>query len=173
MFPLQKLGSSVDLSVWMSPIIHQDDTKTCCANAFATICEYLIRRTNNCPYTMPCINLSRLFIYYNGQRKEQQTRHVQDLGVHQRNIALSMRKHGICEEEFWPYRMRLLNKQPSVAAYRQANKYTVNLLSVPVTIEAIETCLHNQIPVPIDIIMDDETEQIIKTNHGFFRHTKN
>ena len=28
MFPLQKLASSVDLSIWMSPIIHQDDAKT-------------------------------------------------------------------------------------------------------------------------------------------------
>ncbi|UJR16673.1 hypothetical protein I4U23_003573 [Adineta vaga] len=171
-FPTQKLASSVDLSIWMTPVIHQDDTRACCANALATICEYLIRRTNNLPYTMASTKLSRLFLYYNGQRKEQQTRHVQDLGVHQRSVALSMRKYGLCEEEFWPYRRRLLNKQPSSTAYRQASKYTVVLLSVPITIEAIETCLHNQIPVPIDIIMDDETEQIIQTNNGFLKMGK-
>ena len=138
-----------------------------CANAFAAICEYLIRRTNNRPFTPTSIILSHLFIYFNGRMKEQHTRHVRDLGVHQRSVALGIREYGACEEEFWSSRWHSLREQPHRTAYQQARKYTAVLLRVPITIEAIETCLHNQIPVPIDIIMDDETAQIITSNNGF------
>ncbi|CAF1468141.1 unnamed protein product [Adineta ricciae] len=166
-FPNQRLAPSVDLRMWMTPITNQNNTRTCCANAFAAICEYLIRRTNNRPFTQTSIILSHLFIYFNGRMKEQHTRHVRDLGVFQRSVALGIREYGACEEEFWSSRWHSLREQPHRTAYQQARKYTAVLLRVPITIEAIETCLHNQIPVPIDIIMDDETVQIITTNNGF------
>ncbi|UJR17877.1 hypothetical protein I4U23_004776 [Adineta vaga] len=44
--------------------------------------------------------------------------------------------------------------QPSRNAYEEANRYTVILLRVPTDILAIETCLHNRISVPIDIILE-------------------
>ncbi|UJR16688.1 hypothetical protein I4U23_003588 [Adineta vaga] len=163
----ERLEPFMDLRVWMTPVKTQDDMNTCCANAFAAICEYLIRRTNNRPYTMNSTELSRLFIYFNGQRHEQRTRHVGDYGAHQESIARTIRRYGICDEIFWPYRKHLLNKEPSAVAYREARKYTAVVFCVPFTIKAIETCLHHQIPVPINMIMDEETEQIIKANEGF------
>ena len=113
------------------------------------------------------VTVSRLFLYYNGQRRDQRTRHVEDVGVDQKSVALGLRQFGICEEEFWPYQAHLLNKQPSLAAYSQARKYTVVLLRVPPTIHAIETCLHHDIPVLIDIIIDPDTAEVINANHGY------
>ncbi|CAF1292991.1 unnamed protein product [Adineta ricciae] len=165
--PMQRLASSVDLRMWLTPIKHQADGNTCCANAFATICEYMIRRMTNRPYTMSSTNLSRLFIYYNGQRQFQHGYHMKDIGVDQRSVALGIRKYGICEEEYWPYDLSLLNIKPSSTAYHRAKKHAVTLLCVPITIEAIETCLHHQILVPIDIIMDEETDRIIESNYGY------
>jgi hypothetical protein len=113
------------------------------------------------------MDVSRLFIYYNGQRMSQKRRTVRDLGVEQRYIALGLRKFGVCDEEYWPYEERYLNKKPSNEAYRQAKQYTAVALCVSIDILAIETCLHNQIPVPIDIILDGATEQSIKANGGY------
>jgi C1A family cysteine protease len=128
----------------------------------AGICEYLIKR-----YSGRHIDVSRLFIYYNGRRISQKTRRVQDTGVNQRNILLAVRKYGICEEKIWPYKRHLLNVEPSIEAYREASRYTVVPLRIPFNIKAIEKCLYNQIPVIIDIKLIDQTGRSIQANHGY------
>jgi C1A family cysteine protease len=60
-----------------------------------------------------------------------------------------------------------LNVEPSSDAYRKASRYTVVPLRIPFTIKAIETCLHNQIPVLIDVKLVNQTGTFIKANHGY------
>ncbi|UJR18050.1 hypothetical protein I4U23_004951 [Adineta vaga] len=161
-FPNPSLLPKVDLRPFMTPVEYQQDMNTCCANAFAGIYEYLIKRT-----TGYHIDVSRLFINYNGQIRTQYGFKMKDLGVNQRDIALSIRNYGVCEEYRWPYSKRFLNHQPSHDAYEEAMNSTVILLRVPIDILAIETCLHNGIPVPIDIILDNDTAINIQMNNGF------
>ncbi|UJR24669.1 hypothetical protein I4U23_006042 [Adineta vaga] len=150
-FPREQLSSSVNLRPWMTPVEQQLDINACCANAFAGVCEYLIKRLHGVH-----IDVSRLFIYYNGRRMNERTGHITDGGVVQRAIALGLQKYGCCKERTWPYIAENVNVKPSNEAYAKAREWTVIPLRIPCTIEAIETCLHNQLPVIIDIILLEE-----------------
>ena len=112
-------------------------------------------------------DVSRLFLYYNGQIISQRTRRVQDQGVSQRDIIFGLRKYGLCSEKVWPYKDHLLNTEPSKEAYRQAGRYTVVPLRVPCSIRSIETCLHHQIPILLDIVLINNTGNVIRANHGY------
>ncbi|UJR17890.1 hypothetical protein I4U23_004789 [Adineta vaga] len=161
-FPVQPLPSRVDLRRFMTDVEDQRKMNTCCANAFVGIYEYLIKRT-----TGYYIDVSRLFINFNGQIRTQYGRLITDLGVNQRDIALGIREYGVCKETSWPYKENFLNVMPSRNAYEEANRYTVILLRVPIDILAIEICLQNGVPVPIDIILDDDTSNNIIMNNGY------
>ncbi|UJR19839.1 hypothetical protein I4U23_022972 [Adineta vaga] len=160
--PKQHLVNSVDLRQWMSPIENQGDMYTCGAHAFAALCNYLFKRSMSRD-----IEVSRLFIHYNAQIIEQRTFGVEDIGVHPLNIALSLRKYGVCEEKYWPYEKHLLNKMPSDLAYERASRYTVIPLHMTFDINSIETCLHNQLPVIISIKLLDTAAQTMQHNGGY------
>ncbi|CAF1355652.1 unnamed protein product [Adineta steineri] len=158
-FPKQRLANSVDLRQWMPPIDNQHDMKTCCASAFAALCNYLFKRSMERQS-----NVSRLFIYYNGQMIQQRTLEVEDRGVFPQNIALGLRKYGVCEEKYWPYEKHLLNELPPDSVYERASRYTVIPLHMICDINTIETCLHNQLPVLIGIKL---IQQNIQHNGGY------
>ncbi|UJR19855.1 hypothetical protein I4U23_022988 [Adineta vaga] len=151
-----------NLRQWMSPINEQGDMNTCGAHAFAALCNYLFKRSMS-----RHIEVSRLFIHYNAQIIEQRTFGVEDIGVNPRNITLSLRKYGVCEEKYWPYEKHLLNKMPSDLAYERASRYTVIPLHMTLDINSIETCLHNQLPVLIGVRIIRSAEQSIQRNGGY------
>ena len=132
------------------------------ANAYAGICEYLIKRK-----TGRHVDVSRLFIYYNGQIIGQRTLSVADKGSNQKDIALGLRKYGACEEKTWPYDPNLVNKEPSAKAYEEASKYTVILMKIPYDVESILTCLHNQIPVMVGIKLMEDVGSDLRRNNGY------
>ena len=131
------------------------------ANAVAGICEYLARR-----YMKRKLEFSRLFLYYNGQVITQQTRRVQDNGAHPQDIILGLREYGVCEESIWPYERRNLNVLPKREAYDQASHFTVVPIRIPPDIKSIETCLHNGIPVLVDVYLLDEHGTKVQANQG-------
>lgn len=106
-------------------------------------------------------------MYYNGQIISQRTRNVHDLGVNTRDIILGIRKYGICEEHIWPYQLDLLNTEPSKRAYDKAIHYTVVPIRIPADIKSIETCLHHQIPVLVDIVLLPNAGTAIYDNYGY------
>jgi C1A family cysteine protease len=132
------------------------------ANAVAGVCEYLFKRYSHRDY-----DVSRLFIYYNGQIISQRTHRVHDYGVSQKDVILGIRKYGLCQEKLWPYDQNLINTEPSKKVYRQASHYTIVPLRIPCNIKAIETCLHHQIPVLLDIILLNNIGSFIQANHGY------
>ena len=81
---------------------------------------------------------------------------ITDQGVVQRAVALGLQKYGCCLEKTWPYIPENVNVKPSDKAFAEAREWTVVPLRIPCTIQAIETCLHNQLPVIIDIILLEE-----------------
>ncbi|CAF1144487.1 unnamed protein product [Adineta ricciae] len=162
--PNQHLASFVDLRQWMSPIDEQGHMQTCAAVAFAGVCDYLFKRFMNNP-----VKVSRLFIYYNAQMIEQKSREVDDNGVLPMNTALGLRKYGVCEESYWPYQNHLLNQMPSDSAYKRASRYTVVPVHTTIDINAIEVCLHNQLPVLVGIRLADESIREVERNGGYLR----
>lgn len=113
------------------------------------------------------MDVSRLFIYYNGQVLSQRTLGVSDEGVEQKNIALGLRKYGVCEEKFWPYRLDKLNVEPPPDVYEKASRYTVVPLRVPCNVRAVQICLRNQVPVLVDLKLVENAHDIIIANDGY------
>jgi C1A family cysteine protease len=132
------------------------------ANAFAGACEYIYKRR-----TGKHIDVSRLFIYYNGQMIDQRSLEVTDDGASKQNTVLGMRKFGICEERIWPYTEGNLNKEPPPHVYAAASKVTVIPLKLPRNLVAMKTCLANQVPFLIGIRLLDSATAEAKKNNGY------
>jgi hypothetical protein len=66
----------------------------------ALVRQYLIKR-----HSGKHIDVSRLFIYYNGQIIDQKRRRVRDYGVPQEAVASGLRKYGVYEEDLWSYKV--------------------------------------------------------------------
>ncbi|UJR27970.1 hypothetical protein I4U23_009228 [Adineta vaga] len=161
-FPVNRLPHRVDLRRHMTPVEDQADMSTCAANAFAGACEYIYKRRFN-----KHIDVSRLFIYYNGQMIDQRSLEVTDDGASKQNTVLGMRKFGICEERLWPYDERLLNKEPPPYVYEAASHVTVIPLKLPRNLVAMKTCLANQVPFLIGIKLLDSATSEAKRNNGY------
>ena len=134
------------------------------AHAVASACEFVFKRDYHLNY-----DVSRLFIFYNGQILSEQNHRVHHDGVYPKHILQGMRKYGLCREEFWRYSRGLLNTEPSKEVYQRASYYTVVPLHLPCTIEAIETCLYHKIPVPINITIYEHAGTAIQANSGVLR----
>jgi len=113
------------------------------------------------------MDVSRLFIYYNGQMIDQRSLEVTDDGASKQNTVLGMRKFGICEERIWPYDERLLNKEPPPHVYDAASRVTVIPLKVPRNLVAMKTCLANQVPFLIGIKLLSSATSEAKRNNGY------
>ncbi|CAF0729292.1 unnamed protein product [Adineta steineri] len=156
------LPRQIDLRRWMAPIVSQDLMNTCAASAFASACEYLIKRR-----TGSYVQLSRLFIHFNAQVIDQRTHTVEDAGATRKNVIVGMRKFGVCKEEYWPYDRRLLNKKPSPDAYEAARRFSIVSLRLPFQINAMRTYLANKIPVVIAAKIKYEINGEVNANGGY------
>lgn len=147
-----------------SIILHDFSSISSAANAFAGACEYIFKRRFGRD-----IDVSRLFIYYNGQMIDQRSLDVTDDGASKQNTVLGMRKFGVCEEYLWPYNESLLNKEPSAEAYAAASRLTVIPLKLPRNLMAMKTCLANEVPFLIGIKLLDSASTEVKKNNGYLK----
>ncbi|CAF1129278.1 unnamed protein product [Didymodactylos carnosus] len=123
-----QLPSGVDLRPMLSPIEQQRAIGSCVGNALAAIYEYFYLRTHN-----HLKDFSRLFIYYNARRLEDELsspdtfRHAteSDSGADIQYGIAGLIQYGCCDEQLWPYETILVNKKPSDQAYQHAKRYLV------------------------------------------------
>ena len=133
------------------------------ANAFAGVCEYILKRR-----TGRNIDVSRLFIYYNGRMIQKRSFVVKDDGASKRCIALGLRKFGVCLEDVWPYYRPFIDMPPPPDAYVAAREITVIPLKVPRNLIAMKTCLANQTPFVIGIrLVQSSANEEAKNNNGY------
>ena len=92
---------------------------------------------------------------------------VSDQGSDQKDIALGLRKYGVCEEKTWPYDPNLVNKEPSAKAYEEASKYTVVVMKIPFDVDSILTCLHNQTPIVVNVKLLEGVGRELIRNNGY------
>jgi hypothetical protein len=136
------LPRKVDLRPFMTAVENQENTNSCAANAVAGAYEYLVKRHLGAE----AYDVSRLFIYYNG-RAVDGIEH-EDEGSVIGSLIESLKQHGACSEETWPFDESLVNETPSDEAYEEAAQFRVedNAL-VPTDLQAWKSALAEGYPI--------------------------
>lgn len=99
----------------LTPISYQGNVGSCVGNAAADALEVILAQEGQ------FIQLSRLFLYWNARNYTYQTDY--DNGTYIRDCFKSLKQHGVCSEELWPYVDDgiAFRKRPPVKAYMHAD----------------------------------------------------
>ncbi|MDP3277673.1 MAG: C1 family peptidase [Deltaproteobacteria bacterium] len=132
----------VDLREFMTEVENQEDTNSCAANAVAGAYEYLVKRH----LEEEAYDVSRLFIYYNGRAVD--SCETEDEGSVIGSLIQSLKEHGACSEETWPFDKDIVNEQPSDEAYEEAGQFLVDDCAlVPTDVDAWRAVLAEGYPI--------------------------
>src|SRR5262245_38560867 len=134
---VSRLPAKVDLRPFMTSVEDQKDTNSCAANATAGAYEYLVKRHLG----EGAYDVSRLFIYYNA-RAVDDPGDIEDEGSVLQSVIESLKEHGACSEETWPFEEEVVNEQPSDEAYEEAKQFLIEDTElVPTNLEAWKTAI--------------------------------
>lgn len=153
-----KTGSSqipakVDLRKYMTHVEDQSQTNSCCANAVAGAYEYINKR-----YAMSkgdkTDDISRLFIYYVGRKKDQQL-FREDTSVAPKDEGMSLggaisalELKGACLERNWPFDIDKVNNKPADSCFGEALRYKIaDSQKIPVDLSSMRCCLAEGHPI--------------------------
>lgn len=92
----------------------QENVPCCTASSILTSVE-IICNLNNINY-----NFSRLFLYYNTRKLQGR---VLQKGANLIFTFDALNQFGCCEEKYWPFLYKRVDKEPSQSAYLQAEKF--------------------------------------------------
>lgn len=107
--------ATVDLRPWCSPIEDQGTIGSCTANAGVGVVEYFQRRAFG-----KHLDASRLFLY----KVTRNLLHlVGDTGAYLRGTMGALTLFGVPPEEYWPYVVTDLDKEPSAFCYAFAQQF--------------------------------------------------
>jgi C1A family cysteine protease len=107
--------TSVDLRQWCSPIENQDKLSSCTAHAGVGMVEYFERRAFG-----KHVDASRLFLY---KVTRNMLHWTGDTGAFLRSTMGALTLFGVPPEEYWPYRMADVGKEPPAFCYAFAQNY--------------------------------------------------
>ncbi len=109
------LPEKVDLRKYCSPIEDQEDLGSCTAQAVAGLVEYFENRTQG-----QFLDASRLFLY-------KVTRKLYgfegDSGAYIRGTIRALRIFGACPEDYWPYKTKRFDHEPTPFCYAFGQSY--------------------------------------------------
>jgi C1A family cysteine protease len=140
---VNKTGSLVTLQEWTSPVEEQLDLGSCTAQAVVGAYELLLNKYYPDKFT----ELSRLFLYYNARKIENEV--DQDVGAYIVSAIKALRDYGICTEELWPYNTAKFKVMPTTACYLDARKRTIAMAYEVPTPDSIIRMLNEGKPVVI------------------------
>ena len=130
-------GEKVDLRQYMTAIEDQSQSNSCCANAIAGAYEYLNKR-DAMKHGDTIADISRLFIYYVGRKKDQQefgenTKVApSDEGMTIGGAITALQVKGACMAADWPFDLERVNDTPDLACFDKAMRYKIsNATQVP------------------------------------------
>jgi uncharacterized tellurite resistance protein B-like protein len=137
-----RLPRRVDLREYLTEVENQEDTNSCAANAVAGAYEYLVKRHLG----EEAYDVSRLFIYYNGRAVDGCEN--EDEGSVIGSLIESLKEHGACSEETWPFDEELVNEQPNDEAYQEASQFLIeDTALVPTQLDAWKSALAEGYPI--------------------------
>jgi hypothetical protein len=140
---VSRLPPKVDLRAFMSPVEDQQNTNSCAANATAGAYEYLVKRHLG----EDAYDVSRLFIYYNARAVDEPDA-IEDEGSVLQSVIESLKEHGACSEETWPFEADVVNDAPSDDAYAEASQFLIEDTElVPTNLEAWKMALAEGHPI--------------------------
>lgn len=138
---LQPLKERVDLRPWCSAVEDQGHLGSCVGNAVVGVYELLIKRDAPTRY----LELSRLFVYYNGRLIEGTGN--QDIGLYVRDGVKSVKQYGICSEHLWPYKIDRFTMTPTVESYEDARTRNIKNYYRVTSLDHMLDALNNLHPV--------------------------
>ena len=142
------LPPSVDLRAQWGDIHDQGDIGSCVSNSVSYQLRHLLRKT-----TGRAINMSRLFIYYNGRVLSGYPTN-EDTGLTMRNGFRSVTSYGVPEENLWPYVTYDYTKKPSDPAYKSAaNNKNLAYYSVAQNLLEMKKCLKDEFAISFGITL--------------------
>ncbi|CAK9005228.1 unnamed protein product [Durusdinium trenchii] len=145
--------AKVDLQQYMTHVEDQSQTNSCCANAVAGAYEYINKR-----YAMAkgdrTEDISRLFIYYVGRKRDQQL-FREDTSVAPKDEGMSLggaisalELKGACMEKNWPFNIDRVNHKPNDPCFTEAVRYKIaESKKVPVDLSSMRRCLAEGNPI--------------------------
>ncbi len=137
-----RLPRRVDLREYLTEVENQEGTNSCAANAVAGAYEYLVKRHLG----EEAYDVSRLFIYYNGRAVDGCEN--EDEGSVIGSLIESLKEHGACSEETWPFDEELVNEQPNDEAYQEASQFLIeDTALVPTQLDAWKSALAEGYPI--------------------------
>lgn len=153
-----KLPDKVDLRPLCSRVENQGDLNSCTGNALAGALEFLENKDK-----LRCVNLSRLFIYYNERVMEHSVQ--SDDGAYIRDGIKTLVKQGVCHESKWPYTESKWKARPNTACYQQALQHQVTKYARLHTVDEMRTCLADGYPFVFGFSVYEsfESQDVAKT----------
>ncbi|CAE7431312.1 unnamed protein product [Symbiodinium natans] len=149
-------GSSkekVDLREYMTAVEDQAAANSCCANAVAGAYEYINKR-EALKRGDSTDDISRLFIYYVGRKRDQQIFGEdpkivpQDEGMTLGGAITALEMKGACLEKNWPYNLDRVNHKPDPSCFDQALRYKIaSSQKVAVDLDAMRAALSAGNPI--------------------------
>ncbi|CAF3113827.1 unnamed protein product [Rotaria sp. Silwood2] len=137
-----QLPPKVDLGPYMTTVEDQSKIGSCTANSLAGAYEYLLKKRNESN-----IDVSRLFIYYNGRAKKDQTAAITDKGCSMTNAIEALEEFGTCFESLWPYDISSVNVRPPDEAYEQAKDHQItSAFKINIDLHEMKSCLAQGFP---------------------------
>ncbi|MFO0660078.1 MAG: C1 family peptidase, partial [Polyangiaceae bacterium] len=136
------LPKKVDLRQHMTAVENQGQTNSCAANAVAGAYEYLVKQH----LSDEAYDVSRMFIYYNGRAVDGIEN--EDGGSIISSLIQSLKQHGACSEETWPFDPAKVNDKPSDDAYDEAKGFLIeDTALVPTNIDAWKGAIAEGYPI--------------------------
>ena len=161
-YPKDELPEKVDLRKHMSQIEDQSNCNSCCANAVAGAYEYINQKHSE-QTGDAAGDVSRLFIYYVGRKKDREEWGViggksikakpKDEGMTISGAISAMQISGSCLAPSWPYDLEKLNERPPEECFKEAQRYRVTeACRVPVDVDMMRSVLAEGHPIVFGLL---------------------
>jgi C1A family cysteine protease len=141
-----KVPAKIDLRGGCSAVEQQGELGSCTAQALVGCLEFLeLRELHSSRGKLKKYSdLSRLFVYYN-ERAAMGTI-IDDSGAMLRTGIKVLKKHGVCRETLWPYKIAQFTEKPPRACYREAANHQVTAYQRLHTLHEMKACLAMGLP---------------------------
>lgn len=167
----KRVPAKVDLRNFMTTVEDQSQTNSCCANAVCGAYEYMGKRNAMEKGDSVFVDdISRLFIYYVGRKRDQQLfREDTSLAPRDEGMSLggalsALEMKGACLEKNWPFTISKVNDTPSNSCFKEAIRYKIaESRKVPVDLNSMRQCLAEGHPIVFGLKL---TAQFFKPSAG-------
>ena len=154
MVPSSLQHPNVDLRRYVHHVYDQGNLGSCTANAVCAAYGFDLKKQSQAPHTLAAVlshrnysyfDSSRLFLYYNTRKIENKV--LEDSGASIRDTIKSLKRDGVCEETFWPYRTDKFAQAPPPNAYLSAKGNVASKYeSLHQDIDQFRACLKENCP---------------------------